>query len=262
MLACHLLILSYDASVTTPGEQSMNGSAHRNIISTMSDDQLQTLIVDETEGGTALVNDLVQENLALRQEVQNLRMYRSLAYKDPLTGLRNRRYLEERLAEEIDRSRRVADGIFSVLLVDLDDFKAVNDTFGHAEGDRILIWAARFLEQNVRDHDIVCRTGGDEFVILLPNADEEGSRLLIERLRSALETANAGRIRSVGLSVGSATWPDNGSSADRLIESADLAMYQNKQRKKAARLPAKTVPMRVRVVEDETIPWGGPTFGS
>lgn len=240
----------------------MNGSAHRNIISTMSDDQLQTLIVDETEGGTALVNDLVQENLALRQEVQNLRMYRSLAYKDPLTGLRNRRYLEERLAEEIDRSRRVADGIFSVLLVDLDDFKAVNDTFGHAEGDRILIWAARFLEHNVRDHDIVCRTGGDEFVILLPNADEEGSRLLIERLRSALDTANAGRIRSVGLSVGSATWPDNGSSADRLIESADLAMYQNKQRQKAARLPAKTVPMRVRVVEDETIPWGGPTFGS
>lgn len=240
----------------------MNGSAHRNIISTMSDDQLQTLILDEAEGGTALVNDLVQENLALRQEVQNLRMYRSLAYKDPLTGLRNRRYLEERLAEEIDRSRRIADGVFSVLLVDLDDFKAINDTFGHAEGDRILIWVARFLEHNVRDHDIVCRTGGDEFVILLPNAGEEGSRLLINRLRTALDAANAGRVRAVGLSVGSASWPDSGSSADRLIESADIAMYQSKQRKKAARLPAKTVPMRVRVLEDETLPWGGPTPGS
>jgi diguanylate cyclase (GGDEF)-like protein len=240
----------------------MNGNAQKNIISTMSDDQLQTLIVDETEGGTALVNDLVQENLALRQEVQNLRMYRSLAYKDLLTGLRNRRYLEERLTEEIDRSRRLADGIFSILVIDLDDFKANNDTFGHAEGDRILIWVACFLELNVRDHDIVCRTGGDEFVILLPNADEEGSRLLIERLRSALDTANAGRIRSVSLSVGSATWPENGSSADLLIESADIAMYQNKQRKKTPRLPAKPEPMRVRVVENETIPSGGPIFGT
>ncbi len=240
----------------------MKGTAHRNIISAMSDDQLKNLVRDEADGGTVLVNDLVRENLALREEVQNLRMYRSLAYKDPLTGLRNRRYLEERLAEEIDRSRRAPDGVFSVLLVDLDEFKAINDTFGHAEGDRILIWVARFLERNVRDHDIVCRTGGDEFVILLPNAGEEGSALLVSRLRAALEAANAGRINAVGLSIGAATWPDNGSSAERLLESADMAMYQSKQRKKAARLPAKTVPMRVRVSEDETLPWGGPTSGS
>ena len=156
----------------------------------------------------------------------------------------------------------MADGVFSVLLVDLDDFKEVNDTRGHAEGDRTLIWVARFLERNVRDHDIVCRTGGDEFVILLPNAGEAGSSLLIDRLRSALDAANAGRVTPIGLSIGSATWPDNGSSAERLLESADMAMYQTKQRRKAARLPAKTIPMRVRAMEDETLPWGGPTSGS
>jgi diguanylate cyclase (GGDEF)-like protein len=240
----------------------MTSIAHRNIISTMSDEQLENLVHNTNEDGDVLVHDLVRENLSLRKEVQSLRIYRSLAYKDPLTGLRNRRYLEERLAEEIDRARRSPEGVFSVLQVDLDDFKAVNDEKGHAEGDRILVWVARFLEKNVRDHDIVCRTGGDEFVVLLPNAGEEGTELLINRLRSSLDAANAGRTSVVGLSIGSATWPDDGSSAERLLESADLEMYHNKQRKKAARLPAKTVPIRVRPLMDETLPWGGPTPGS
>ena len=240
----------------------MKRNAHRNIISTMSDEQLENLVHNTSEDGDVLVHDLVRENLSLRKEVQSLRVYRSLAYKDPLTGLRNRRYLEERLAEEIDRARRAPEGVFSVLQVDLDDFKAVNDEKGHAEGDRILIWVARFLENNVRDHDIVCRTGGDEFVVLLPNAGEAGTELLISRLRTALDAANAGRTHYVGLSVGSATWPDDGSSAERLLEAADMEMYHNKQRKKAARLPAKTVPIRVRALVDETLPWGGPNPGS
>jgi len=238
----------------------MDTSPNRTI-STMSDEQLENLTHEEPDGGVAFVGDLVRENLALRKEVQNLRMYRSLAYKDPLTGLRNRRYLGERLEEEIDRARRMDDGVFSVLLVDLDDFKAVNDDQGHAEGDRTLVWVARFLEKNVRDHDIVCRTGGDEFVILLPNAGEDGSQLLVDRLRVALDAANAGRTVPIGLSVGSATWPDDGSSAERLLEGADIDMYKNKQRKKARRLPAKTVPIRIRPMGDETLPWGGPTSG-
>lgn len=222
----------------------------------MSDEQLQKLLDDDVVATQSLMGSLVQENLALRQEVEDLQVYRALAYRDPLTGLRNRRYMEERLGEEIDRSKRGTESPFSVLMVDVDEFKAINDTHGHGIGDETLVWVAQFLERNLRDHDICCRTGGDEFTILLPRADAEGCAQLVERLREQLDTANAGRTIAVSLSVGSATWPRDGATASRLLETADTAMYRDKQRRKARRLPADTVRMQAR---EATLSWPGPS---
>ena len=182
-----------------------------------------------------LLSRLLTENAALKQQVQELRAYRALAYRDGLTGLRNRRYFDERLAEEADRGRRRADYAVSVVLVDLNDFKQVNDLLGHAQGDRTLCWVAAFLERNVRDHDLCCRTGGDEFALILPDLDATGAAALLERLRAALAEENSRRERPVGLSMGLATWGTDATSVERLLGVADAAMYRDKLRQRAGR---------------------------
>ena len=206
---------------------------------------------DATTSERELISRLRHQNQALLQEIENLRTYRTMAYRDPLTGLRNRRYLDERMSEEIDRARRHDDFVFSVLLVDLDEFKEINDQLGHAAGDEVLCWVAEFLEENVRDHDIVCRTGGDEFVVLLPDADELGCALLVERINERLVLANAKRERPVSMSIGQATWPTDGASAERLLGLADARMYEEKQRRSGTSRAARVRP--------KTLPWSGPS---
>ena len=141
------------------------------------------------------LNRLQSENDDLRAEVEELREYRRLAYRDPLTGLRNRRYLDERMREEMQRARRHTNPTFSVLLFDLNDFKRINDEHGHAVGDECLRFIARFLEDNLRDHDVCCRTGGDEFTAILPESDAAGAELLVARLRASLARVARSRRR-------------------------------------------------------------------
>jgi diguanylate cyclase (GGDEF)-like protein len=193
------------------------------------------------------------ENEALRTEVDALQVYRSLAYRDPLTGLWNRRYLDERLHHEIERARR-HDGRFSILVFDVNDFKAINDERGHAAGDQALVWTADLLEETFRDHDICCRTGGDEFTVILPGATAAGCAVLISRLRQRLVEANRERPWSLGMSIGGATWPDDGSTAEELLRTADAAMYEDKQRQK---LGGESKVGKVRVSRASTLPWTG-----
>ncbi|MFZ9889990.1 MAG: GGDEF domain-containing protein, partial [Myxococcota bacterium] len=121
----------------------------------------------------------LQEELEqLRAENQRLA---SLAYRDPLTGLRNRRCFSERLDEELRRMRRHGEGSLSLLLIDLNGFKRLNDTRGHAAGDAALIAVGRTLEAMVRTEDLVCRLGGDEFAVLLPGTDLAGAEDVEER---------------------------------------------------------------------------------
>src|SRR5215472_5028734 len=106
---------------------------------------------------------LSRQNAVLRKEIARLEVYRAMAYRDPLTGLWNRRYFEERLREELSRSQRAGhDRRFSVMVVDVDDFKRVNDLHGHATGDAVLREVGEFLIAHLRNHDVACRTGGDE----------------------------------------------------------------------------------------------------
>jgi diguanylate cyclase (GGDEF)-like protein len=179
---------------------------------------------------------LARENAALRDEVEHLR---TLALTDALTGLPNRRYLGQRLTAEVARALRFAQPL-AVLVIDVDDFKRVNDTWGHDKGDEVLCWVAAFVRSQVRACDVACRTGGDEFVVLLPGTGDGGAAALAARMRWALAALRRDSGRSdhpVKLSVGWAALGPGAGDATALLAAADHAMYQAKaQAKRQARL--------------------------
>ncbi len=155
---------------------------------------------------------------------------RHLAFHDPLTGLPNRLLFQDRLARAIARVRREG-GRGALLMLDLDDFKAVNDAFGHAGGDALLRAVARRLGHAVRATDTVARLGGDEFALVIaPLADLSGLEAVLDRLRR--ELARPVRIdgRPVGIAatIGIALFPDDGEEPDPLVRRADGALYRGK----------------------------------
>jgi diguanylate cyclase (GGDEF)-like protein len=166
---------------------------------------------------------------AVRLEEVNQR-YQELATTDPLTGLRNRRYFQDRLREECARSDRMYQPV-SLIMMDLDHFKNVNDRHGHPVGDQVLAHAARLLSGSVRSCDVACRVGGEEFAVLCPGAREDEARRVAERVRRALERtplAVGGELEvtitgSFGLAVRE---PDSGT--EDLVRQADHALYQAK----------------------------------
>ena len=188
---------------------------------------------------TTQLTRLTRENAALKREVARLQVYRAMAYRDPLTALWNRRFFEERLNEELSRSQRAGLGRrFSVMVLDLNDFKATNDQYGHPVGDAVLRDVGEFLVTHLRHHDVACRTGGDEFSVLLPDLSGEDCGHLIDRMRGGLETANASRQIPISLSIGTASWPEGGDTVEALLSRADEAMYADKHRQRGKRVPA------------------------
>ena len=162
-----------------------------------------------------------------------------MAYRDPLTALWNRRYFEERLNEELSRSQRAGMGRrFSVMVLDLNDFKATNDRYGHPVGDAVLKDVGEFLVTHLRHHDVACRTGGDEFSVLLPDLSVEDCGHLVSRLRGGLGAANAARRIPISLSIGTASWPEAGDAVDALLTRADEEMYADKHRQRAKKVPS------------------------
>ena len=212
----------------------------------------------QREGKAAQVARLSKENAALKRELARLQVYRAMAYRDPLTGLWNRRYFEERLNEELSRSQRAGlSRRFSVMVLDLNDFKATNDRHGHLVGDAVLKDVGDFLVTHLRHHDVACRTGGDEFSVLLPDLSADDCGHLVDRLRRSLETANGARSIPIALSLGTASWPEAGDTVDALMTRADEAMYADKSRQQRTtrKMPAagrregtrRTATRRVRV---------------
>jgi diguanylate cyclase (GGDEF)-like protein len=193
----------------------------------------------QRDGKAAQLAKLTKENASLKRELARLQVYRAMAYRDPLTGLWNRRYFEERLNEELSRSQRAGlSRRFSVMVLDLNDFKATNDRHGHVVGDTVLKDVGDFLNRHLRHHDVACRTGGDEFSVLLPDLSNEDCGHLIDRLRRALEVANAARRIPIALSIGTASWPQAGDTVEGLMSRADEAMYADKHRQRVKRVPA------------------------
>jgi diguanylate cyclase (GGDEF)-like protein/PAS domain S-box-containing protein len=167
--------------------------------------------------------------------IANIRLREALhtqSVRDALTGLYNRRYLEEVLDREVRRAGRAGQSM-GILMLDLDHFKRFNDTYGHDAGDAVLRETAGFLLKNVRAEDFVCRFGGEEFVVILPTADAEGSRARGEKLRSTMrELTILHQGKSLGMvtiSVGVATFPTHGMSPKELMAAADVALYEAKR---------------------------------
>ena len=154
-----------------------------------------------------------------------------LVNRDPLTGLHNRRYFEGRLAVEFARAQRFSHPLALVLL-DIDHFKRINDTYGHATGDRVLIEAARAMLAMARQIDLVARIGGEEFALLLPNTRPDGAHAMAERVlmqvRAIAVSAPKGEVR-ITLSAGVAAYPDcSAQTRMQLFECADRALYAAK----------------------------------
>ncbi|MGQ0526296.1 MAG: diguanylate cyclase [Betaproteobacteria bacterium] len=155
-------------------------------------------------------------------------MLARLASVDTLTGVANRRRFEEALSSEIERSRRFGSSV-SVMMIDLDRFKAVNDSFGHAAGDRVLQAFVAVLQKNVRSTDLVARYGGEEFAVLMPQTALNGAASCAENARAALAgTEVEGVVRALSASFGIAQFTGDESGA-RLLARADAALYQAKR---------------------------------
>jgi diguanylate cyclase (GGDEF)-like protein len=179
---------------------------------------------------TAAISAVERARAMERTKADNARL-EALAHTDPLTRVLNRRALMDRLTSELDRAARY-ETIVSLLMVDLDYFKQLNDTFGHLAGDEALRWVAQLLQSAVRSVDLVARYGGEEFAVVLPETTTEGAFAFAERIRERIEL---GRIRGNGshihltVSIGVATFPSPGvRSVDDMIALADEALYRAK----------------------------------
>jgi diguanylate cyclase (GGDEF)-like protein len=187
------------------------------------------------------------------------------ATRDPMTGLYNHEYFQERLEEELHRARRRDESV-SLLMIDVDLLKHVNDTYGHSSGDLLLLAVADALRRSLRETDLICRYGGDEFTVVLPNTTHAQAEALVERIQGALTqplalqlelfprdgeppgaTAGGSPPRDLhpSASLGVAAYPDDARSAPALIAQADAAMYRVKQSRHAppvADLESRTPP--------------------
>jgi diguanylate cyclase (GGDEF)-like protein len=166
------------------------------------------------------------------RKVMDERRAQRLAITDGLTGLYNRRYFEERLDEEIHRSRRY-DRPMSIIMIDIDFFKQFNDTCGHLKGDDVLRQLSHILQDHTRETDITARYGGEEFVMILPETSLESSRMLGERIRQAVDKAvfeGEERIpaKKITVSIGVSCLTDDEGGHDAL-DRADRALYKSKQ---------------------------------
>ena len=157
------------------------------------------------------------------------------ALTDPMTGLPNARSLQAHFEKEMGRAAR-ADQNLQILVMDLDGFKAVNDNFGHIAGDEMLREVGRVVREQLRDYDFLARYGGDEYVAIIPDADQESVVDLCARIEKAVNElkvpVDGGAFAKVGVSLGSASYPHNGQTFDQIIVAADKAMYIRKSSRK------------------------------
>ena len=183
-------------------------------------EDLETIVFLAEQGGVAL------ENVRLHEEAQRLSL------TDGLTGTWNRRYFQMQFRQVLATATRF-ERPFSILMLDLDRFKDLNDTYGHQRGDAILIEFSQRVKQTLREVDTFARYGGEEFICLLSETDEEGARTTGEKIREAIRSQPFGAIGeepvSVTVSIGVAAYPHHGPSFNELVEAADRALYRAKE---------------------------------
>jgi diguanylate cyclase (GGDEF)-like protein len=180
----------------------------------------------------SLLQEVLNVNLTNARLYQNYQQARRESEIDPLTGVGTRRVMEKALKAECSRASRY-NRHFSLAILDLDKFKEINDTSGHAVGDNALQHVARIMRENIREADVVItRYGGDEFVLLIPETKMDEARILLERLRERVENISVPDIPKLSISCGLAQWnnclpPD---TPENLLSRADEALYEAKER--------------------------------
>jgi diguanylate cyclase (GGDEF)-like protein/putative nucleotidyltransferase with HDIG domain len=188
-----------------------------------SNEDLHLLTTVAPQVGKAIQNSLLFEET------------KESALTDILTGLHNSRFLFIRLEQELSRAKRLLKPV-SVLGLDLDNFKLVNDTYGHQQGDVVLKEIGQLFLSQVRDYDLVCRYAGDEFIIVLPDADTPDGNETSQRIKSAIDEYKLpgahNRDIGLGVSIGVATYPQDGQDVHTLIACADKRMYEDKEYRK------------------------------
>ena len=199
----------------------------------LSTAQLQLAVVTSERVGLALANTRLREQL------------RSQSIRDPLTGLYNRRYLEESLERDVKRCLRHARPL-TVFVIDVDHFKRYNDECGHAAGDTVLQSLGTLLRESLRAEDIVCRFGGEEFVVVLPDGDPdacvERARELCAAVSGMIVNHRGSALRSVSISIGVASLQRHGTSPEELLRAADSALYRAKEAGRNCVVVAETPP--------------------
>jgi diguanylate cyclase (GGDEF)-like protein len=184
--------------------------------------QPSPVLVFAVIGGSVLVQAAVRRRL----EGERAAM-RRWALTDPLTGVANRRGLSERIEYEVTRHARLKHR-FTVVMIDLDGFKLVNDRFGHHAGDELLRDVAAAMRETVRDQDTVARLGGDEFCVLAPETDRAGAEHLTGKVRDAVRSVTTG-LDTLSASVGAAIYPDDGTTPLAVLDAADAAQIAAKR---------------------------------
>lgn len=181
-----------------------------------------------SEESLRLLTLIAGQAAAILQRVLMYEEMARLAITDELTGLYNRRHFQEHLDGEIKRGQRYGQ-CFALLFLDVDNFKLINDTWGHALGDRILAELGKLLSRWGRGSDLIARYGGEEFVTLLPMTDSAQAALAAERLRTLVQDHSFPRRRRLTVSLGIASYPADGMSQEELLKKADEALYLAKK---------------------------------
>jgi diguanylate cyclase (GGDEF)-like protein len=171
----------------------------------------------------------------LSLSIANIKLRESLlnqSIKDPLTGLYNRRYMEEALQRELSRAERKHTKL-SIVMIDIDHFKQFNDIYGHEAGDELLVKLAEFFRLKIRQTDVFCRFGGEEFIMILPESTTDDTFKRVDQFRDEVKSMSIyfrnQRLPAVAISMGIATYPDHGINTNDLIQIADKALYKAKQ---------------------------------
>jgi diguanylate cyclase (GGDEF)-like protein len=182
-----------------------------------------------TEEALRKANRELQYKLVEIEKLQDKLVEQAL--RDPLTGVYNRRYLDATFERELSGAKR-KDYPIMIMMMDIDHFKTINDTYGHKAGDQVLITLADLLLSMFRQNDIVCRYGGDEFLVIMPESSLEGAQYRAEILRqdfAALSIQYGDMILHATISIGIAGYPQHGDTLDAIIQSADVAIYAAKE---------------------------------
>jgi diguanylate cyclase (GGDEF)-like protein len=236
ILATGGTIIEKDLNASPDSVRLFTGSASRMSIPLISFGQtLGVLTLHSTERDTFHEGELQPlESVAdiCASSIQNahyVERVKQLAYLDGLTGIFNRRFFEMRILEEMERARRYGTGM-AIVMVDIDQFKRLNDEFGHLLGDEVLRQVSSLFHQQLRKIDVVCRYGGEEFAIILSQTSASHALTVAEKLRRMVENWQfPGVARSVTISAGVAAFPDHGSTRDDLVRAADKGLYAAKQ---------------------------------